>query len=387
MNNFKAIVCSTFVFSVFLVITNLHAAGIANSTADNPTNKGFYRQLEGTIGNAKVEMVLTKIGNQLSGSYFYTKYKTEISLMPPDNEDNVAEDGSFTLNEYVTKDGEETHTGTFTGKLLPDGSITGTWKSADGKKIFPFELVKMLSTDSAEISIEYYSYPFYLIYEESIDTVIKNKKVTIKQSRKDTLFNRYVLPVITKLPSGNSAHLKLTNQAISKLILRDVKGMEEKKGRTYRINEFSNHEDYFDNLMTQHNYLKFKMNENYILSLLVVEFTDNYMSQPLSNITPLNFNLTTGNVIKFSDVFKRGSEAQIRDIITKLIREDFQIDANEPIDHLLLDDVINVYNFTITKEFIEFILTDAYISTILSIFEVPISELRHLLNPSGVITW
>lgn len=137
MNNFKAIVCSTFVFSVFLVITNLHAAGIANSTADNPTNKGFYRQLEGTIGNAKVEMVLTKIGNQLSGSYFYTKYKTEISLMPPDNEDNVAEDGSFTLNEYVTKDGEETHTGTFTGKLLPDGSITGTWKSADGKKNLP----------------------------------------------------------------------------------------------------------------------------------------------------------------------------------------------------------------------------------------------------------
>ena len=88
---------------------------------------------EGTInGKHFFKIVLIRKGDSLNGTLTNTfKKKNEVF-------GSIDGDDSFVLTEY--EDGQKV--GVLEGKISTGGEIKGTWSTTDGKKWFPFFLVK-----------------------------------------------------------------------------------------------------------------------------------------------------------------------------------------------------------------------------------------------------
>ena len=99
---------------------------------------GFNKMLsvntyEGTInGKYFFKIVLVRKGDSLNGTLTNTfKKKNEVF-------GSIDGDDLFVLTEY--EDGQKV--GVLEGKISTGGEIKGTWSTTDGKKWFPFFLVK-----------------------------------------------------------------------------------------------------------------------------------------------------------------------------------------------------------------------------------------------------
>ena len=88
---------------------------------------------EGTInGKYFFKMVLTREDNILSGTLVNT-YKKENEVYG-----TIDDEDSFVLTEY--EDGQKA--GVLEGRIMQGGELKGTWSTSDGKKWFPFFLIK-----------------------------------------------------------------------------------------------------------------------------------------------------------------------------------------------------------------------------------------------------
>jgi len=109
---------------ILLSVTLLWAADV-----DGPD---FQRDFEGTVGKGRVQVELTKIGQDLTGSYYYEKYGMPIKLK-----------GTLLKSRVKLK---EEKGATIEGKFDKDGSFQGLWLSKDRKKSFPVTLKVCLDT-------------------------------------------------------------------------------------------------------------------------------------------------------------------------------------------------------------------------------------------------
>lgn len=89
----------------------------------------------GTINNSSIEMKLTRDGNKITGSYFYTKYKKEITLTG-----NMNAAGYFRLVEEDENHGERA---VFVGSFVNNEAMVGFWyKTYQIDKALPFQVVE-----------------------------------------------------------------------------------------------------------------------------------------------------------------------------------------------------------------------------------------------------
>jgi hypothetical protein len=87
----------------------------------------------GEIARAlKIEMKLLREGSKLSGSYYYERIGRDIQLTG-----TIEETGSLVLEEFAK--GQKT--GVFTGKVVSDERIEGTWSKPDGIRSRDFFLM------------------------------------------------------------------------------------------------------------------------------------------------------------------------------------------------------------------------------------------------------
>ena len=77
-------------------------------------------------------MALTREGDTLNGTLISTFNKNNEVL------GLIDQDESFVLTEY--EGGKKV--GVLEGKFIPGGELKGTWSTPDGKKWFPFYLIK-----------------------------------------------------------------------------------------------------------------------------------------------------------------------------------------------------------------------------------------------------
>src|SRR5258708_13815671 len=113
--------------------------------------KFFYR---GTIANnLSIEMILTRDGDRLTGTYFYPKVGKSINLGG-----TVDKDGNVELKE---SDESGKDTGIFKGKWKPAtdspdpslNEIEGKWSKPDGSKETPFQVVQQPIEFSAAVRV------------------------------------------------------------------------------------------------------------------------------------------------------------------------------------------------------------------------------------------
>ncbi|MBZ9607158.1 hypothetical protein G9F73_004860 [Clostridium estertheticum] len=89
--------------------------------------------MSGTINrNLNVHMKLFFNSNEVSGTYYYDRYKTDIILKGVYDMDN-----NVTMNEL---DNNENITGVFKGKIFSNGEYIGSWSNLDGTKEMPFAI-------------------------------------------------------------------------------------------------------------------------------------------------------------------------------------------------------------------------------------------------------
>jgi hypothetical protein len=117
-----------------------------------PTGEKFYYR--GTIANnLSIEMILTRDGDRLTGTYFYPRVGKNITLGG-----TIDKDGSVELKE---SDESGKDTGVFKGKWKaaidsPDPSlneIEGKWSKPDGSKETPFQVVQQPIEFSAAVRV------------------------------------------------------------------------------------------------------------------------------------------------------------------------------------------------------------------------------------------
>lgn len=89
----------------------------------------------GLIGDKKVQMTLKREGEQLSGTYFYLKIGSDITL-----KGSIDKQGNFTLKEF---DNGGKQTGEFKGKWdepanLPAAALDGTWSKPNSDQTLSF---------------------------------------------------------------------------------------------------------------------------------------------------------------------------------------------------------------------------------------------------------
>ncbi|MFN2454026.1 MAG: hypothetical protein ABR577_07370 [Pyrinomonadaceae bacterium] len=114
---------------------NSASSSVPTEKVSNSESANFLKVFEGTI-NAQypIEMNLQRNDRTLSGTYFYTKHKVDISI-----KGTVDEQDNFVLNEF---DQNGNQTGIFKGRFVSSSSIEGTWSKPSGDKSMPFSLVE-----------------------------------------------------------------------------------------------------------------------------------------------------------------------------------------------------------------------------------------------------
>lgn len=103
-----------------------HATAVRQATSSQGTC--YYK---GTINKTMpIWLRFNRKGDWATGDYRYAKGTSSLSITADFKQNNLV------LTEKV---GDEV-TGKFTGTIEVNGNISGKWKSADGKRVFPFEL-------------------------------------------------------------------------------------------------------------------------------------------------------------------------------------------------------------------------------------------------------
>lgn len=114
------------------------SGGANNSNAStqkisSTDSANFSKVFEGTINDQyQIQMNLQREGDTLTGSYFYTKHKVNISI-----KGSIDAQGNFTINEF---DDGGNQTGVFKGRLISGSEMEGTWSKPNGDKSMSFSL-------------------------------------------------------------------------------------------------------------------------------------------------------------------------------------------------------------------------------------------------------
>lgn len=114
--------------------TEIQPAFLLNSKASSETQIFHY---SGTIGNQRIVMMLRQFRRQLSGFYFYERFRAPIQLR------GQVQNGTISVTEF----GESRDPGRITGTFETSGdptsrSLTGTWLSPHKERRLPFTLSK-----------------------------------------------------------------------------------------------------------------------------------------------------------------------------------------------------------------------------------------------------
>ncbi len=254
-----------------------HAAGGATPP---PQTKHF----KGSIGSTlDLQMKLVRNGEQLTGSYFYQKVGTRITL-----KGTIDKDGNFTLDEF---DPSGKQTGIFKGLWqikAEDGLITlaGNWSKPPGEK-----------GDDKKTAFSVHEEP--INFSADVDVVAKSVKENNKK------LNYEIDAQYPQLTGGNNPHLEKFNQLARMVVMKSVAGfkkdMQPEEGEEPPP-EGSMGSDLgigYTILLAQDD-------------LVSVQFDIGSYYQgaahPNSHTETLNYDLKNGKQLKLADLFKPGSK-------------------------------------------------------------------------------
>ncbi len=249
-------------------------------TTPPPQTKHF----KGSIGSTlDLQMKLVRNGDQLTGSYFYQKVGTRITL-----KGTVDKDGNLTLDEF---DPSGKQTGVFKGLWqvkAEDGLITlaGNWSKPAGEK-----------GDDKKIAFSVHEEP--INFSSDVDVVARS----VKENNKKLMYD--IDAQYPQLTGGNNPNLEKFNQLARMVVMKSVAGFkkdmapEEGEGPRPEGSMGSDLGIGYTILLARDD-------------LVSVQFDIGSYYQgaahPNSHTETLNYDLKNGKQLKLADLFNPGSK-------------------------------------------------------------------------------
>ena len=354
-------------------------ANQVQSSLQTPASNGYYKQVQGKIGNSEVQMNLVKTGNKLYGNYSYLKIGQLIDLTAPENSDNIDENGNFTLAEFSnTKADGYAQTGTFKGQIKPDGTVAGAWSSPDEKKIFNFTLNTVPLHDSADLQM-----------------VNINKQEGNCQTEEPCARIEIVYPVIAKLSGGNGQAVNNINNSVAKALSESMPTEEPtppQQAAEQFIADFKE-QDASYKMSWEHDVMtNIYHNANNLLSLGFSTYTFTGGAHPNHAEAFYNYNLLNGKEVELTDIFNAGYEKRLTAMAEQKLRKLYDIGPKTPLtkagffeDSFALND-----NFSVSKTGISFLYNPYEIAPYAmgeQLISIPWAEVKDLLKSGGVVNW
>jgi hypothetical protein len=340
-----------------------HAVG---GTTPPPLTKHF----KGSIGSTlDLQMKLVRNGDQLTGSYFYQKVGTRITL-----KGTVDKDGNLTLDEF---DPSGKQTGVFKGLWqikAEDGlaTLAGNWSKPPGEK-----------GDDKKIAFSVHEEP--INFSSDVEVVARS----VKENNKKLMYDidaRY-----PQLTGGNNPNLEKFNQLARMVVMKSVAGfkkdMAPEEGEEPRP-EGSMASDLgvgYEIVLAQDD-------------LVSVQFDIGSYYQgaahPNSHTETLNYDLKNGKQLKLADLFKPGSK-YLQTLSTYCItdlKKQFKEKNAELLEDQLKEGAAptakNYESWTITKRGLGINFDSYQIAPYAAgpqFVLVPYSALKDLIKPDGPI--
>jgi hypothetical protein len=326
------------------------------------------KHFKGSIGSTlDLQMKLVRDGDKLTGSYFYQKVGTRISLRG-----TVDKDGNLTLEEF---DPNGKQTGLFKGLWTvqaDDGLITlaGNWSKPPGEK-----------GEDKKTAFSVHEEP--ISFSGDIDVVSKSVKETNK---------KLVYEIDAQYPQftgGNNPNLEKFNQlsrmTVMKMVVGFRKAMVPEEGE----------EPPPEGSMGSDLGIGYTINLAHD-ELVSVQFDIGSYYQgaahPISSTETLNYDLKNGKQLKLADLFKPGSKflQTLSTLCIEDLKKQWKQKQEEPVDDMLKDGTApraeNYESWTITKRGIG-INFDPYQVAPYAVgpqfVMVPYSALKELIKPDG----
>jgi hypothetical protein len=340
-----------------------HAVG---GTTPPPQTKHF----KGSIGSTlDLQMKLVRNGDQLTGSYFYQKVGTRITL-----KGTVDKDGNLALDEF---DPSGKQTGVFKGLWqikAQDGlaTLAGNWSKPPGEK-----------GDDKKTAFSVHEEPIYFSFD--VDVVAKS----IKENNKKLMYD--IDAQYPQLTGGNNPNFEKFNQLARMVVVKQVSGfkkdLQPEEGEEPRP-EGSMGSD---------------LGVGYTIllardDLVSVQFDIGSYYQgaahPNSHTETLNYDLRNGKQLRLADLFKPGAK-YLQTLSTYCIT-DLKKQFKEKNAELLEDELKegaaptakNYESWTITKQGLGINFDSYQIAPYAAgpqFVMVPYSALKDLIKPDGPI--
>lgn len=330
-------------------------------TTPPPQTKYF----KGSIGaSLDLQMKLVREGDQLTGSYYYQKIGTPITLRG-----TVDKDGNLTLQEF---DGTGKQTGVFKGLWTVDSSdglinLAGNWSKPPGEK-----------GEDKKTAFSVHEQPINLT--GTVELVPKQ----IKESNKK--LNYEIDVQYPQLNGGDNPNFAKFNQAARAAVMRDLS--EFKKAMAPEEGEEPPPEDSMGSDLSVTYTIGLAQDDLVSVKYDVSSYLQG-AAHPNSSSTVLNYDLKNGKPIKLADLFK--PEAKYLQAISKYCIDELKKKpglAADEIDRGAAPSAKNYANWTITKRGLG-INFDAYqvapYAAGPQFVLVPYSVLKDLIKPDGPI--
>lgn len=347
-----------------------------------PTEKAnFYAHYRGTLNNTiPIHLNLVRVGDKIRGYYYYDKFQIPIKLNS--GELNEAT-GKFSFIEYTpSQERSGSMVAQFQGK-----KISGTWMDADSSQRFPIDLVQ---------SMDAYSLPMEVFHEEDISALLKGKT---KETPTLTFIRTVLMPdtnyggeekeqiykIFESFLGDDTSVIKGNPFAtIEKMKTVSVNDYRESNLKLYQENP-----DMFGASMnwSEVAHMLPMYNDNDLLSIRQEWYS--YSGGAHGNYGASNYaiNLKTGKRIKLEDLFQKGSQSALSEIVEQKILEQQRKFIGERATlqdaGFFVEEIKPTENFYLTKKGIGFYYSPyeiaPYVIGAIEVF-VPFSDCKHLMK-------
>lgn len=263
----------------------------ANSQSDNANAKAgtqpgvsggkaaLGKTFRGAVDNNRLQMTLMRDGDKLSGTYFYQKIGSDLSL-----KGSINAQGDFTLQEF---DNTGKQTGEFKGKWsepagLPTDVLDGTWAKPNSKETL-----------------------FFYATEQIIE-FNNGLRVATKENKEEHKKPNYSVEVeYPELSGASNSNADKFNQEVRNVVAKETQ--EFKKGVTEAGTEdMPGNPDGGSGLQVTYDVM---LATDGLMS--IVFDVSNYSqgaAHPNKYAFVVNYDLKSGKILKLSDLFKPGSD-------------------------------------------------------------------------------
>lgn len=341
--NKKELIKSSLFYSLFILYLCVFFHSSLFAQKSETTTKTDYCHFTGTInGNLPIVMDLIQNGATYSGSYYYTKYNSPISLQGQTNKKGEIE--LFVMND----EGEKTEF--ITGKINQN-TFVGNWKNRDKTKNLPISLVEDYSK----------SINFSIISIKDSVKLFKNRKETPQATFSDVIIEVKQVPQgsnLSKIKEILKKHQSVQNESSSQTAKQTIENNKKSFFKEYLEVNKDQDEDYLyaANWVNQ-NDIEVIFNDNYFATLSFSNYQYLGGAHGMYGETYLVIDTKNGKEIKLNDIFDKQSIATLE---KRMLKKAYAYTGFENAVSLqdagyLVDKIEVTDNFSLTAKGITFV--------------------------------